>query len=219
MGQVVCELLGVAFPSSSVKSFLSKTLGPYYHWVVAGAEDSSMKSLCSRGLPGGKWDASSGLSTSGGNLFIWASLICSKNNFYLSNINIYVQWFFTFSFQFRRLYHTKTIYGIISSLSTLKKFLKLGFQLGRLEQFEITTMTRLNCYKQKQNNNNKCENLKIYLGCVVLLEINMLFMLDLLNIGNSLCISISSLLLLLSFGGARVAAWAPLIYVGKGSET
>lgn len=219
MGQVVCELLGVAFPSSSVKSFLPKTLGSYYGWVVAGAEDSSMKSLCSGGSPEGKRDASSGFSTSGGNLFLWASLICSKNKFDLSHVNIYVQWLFTFSFQFRRLYHTKIIYGIISSLSTFKKFLKLGFQLGRLEQFEITTVTRWNWYKQKQNNNNKCENLKIYLGCVVLLEINMLFMLDLPHIGNSLCISISSLLLLLSFGGARVAAWAPLIYVGKGSET
>lgn len=186
---------------------------------MAGAEDSSMKSLCSGGSPGGEWDASSSFSVSGGNLFLWASLICSKNKFDLSHINIYVQWFFTFSFQFRRLYHTKIIYGIISSLSTFKKFLKLGFQLGRLEQFEITAVTRWNCYKQKQNNNNKCENLKIYLGCVVLLEINMLFMLGLSNIGNSLCVSISSLLLLLSFGGARVAVWAPLIHVGKGSET
>ena len=69
--------------------------------------------------------------------------------------------------------------------------------------FSWKDMTKLSCYKQKQNNNNKCKTLKIYLGCVVLLEINILIMLDLLNIGSSLCISASSLLLLLSSTGAR----------------
>ena len=44
--------------------------------------------------------------------------------------------------------------------------------------FSWKDMTRLSCYKQKRNN-NKCKNLKIYLGWVVLLEINILFMLDL----------------------------------------
>ena len=92
-----------------------------------------------------------------------------------------------------------------------KNFLNMGFSWK--------DMTKLSCYKQKQNNNNKCKTLKIYLGCVVLLEINILIMLDLLNIGSSLCISASSLLLLLSSMGARVVAWGPLIHVRKGSET
>ena len=91
-----------------------------------------------------------------------------------------------------------------------KNFLNVGFSWK--------DMTKLSCYKQKQNN-NKCKTLKIYLGCVVLLEINILFMLDLLNIGSSLCISASSFLLLLSSTGARVVAWGSLIHVRKGSET
>ena len=88
-------------------------------------------------LRGGKWDSLSGFSMSGGNLFLWASLICSKNQFYLSDIIMYVQWFFTVPLQFRSLYYTKINCGRISSLSNFKKFLKHGFQLERYDQIEL----------------------------------------------------------------------------------
>lgn len=42
--------------------------------------------------------------------------------------------------------------------------------------------------KSKTTTQNKCKTFKIYSACAVLLEINILFMLGLLNIGNSLCI-------------------------------
>ena len=90
-----------------------------------------------------------------------------------------------------------------------KNFLNMGFSWK--------DMTKLSCCKQKQNN-NKCKTFKIYLGCVVLIEINILSMLGLLNIGSRLCIFASSLLLLLSSKGARGVAWGPLIHVRKGSE-